>query len=93
MDDINIRSDSFYDVDIFTPNEYNDIVSEPDEGLREAKKHIYSIIKKCQFEKDTAEDLASYFYICNKCEATIYYYERETHRLYHLEQDTCCCIL
>lgn len=93
MENLNVSNNSFYDVDIFSPNEYIDIISEPDEGIREAKKHIYSIIKKCQFEKDTAEDLESYFYICDKCEATIYYYQREAHTLYHLENNSCCSIL
>lgn len=93
MNDISIRSDSFYDVDMFSPSEYQDIVSEPDEGIRDAKKYIYSIIKKCQFEKDTAEDLESYFYVCSICEATVYYYQREAHTLYHRENRDCCCIL
>ena len=88
-----ITSDSFYDVDMFSPSEYQEIITEQDEGIREAKKYIYSIIKKCQFEKDTAEDLENYFYICNKCEATIYYYQREAHTLYHREQNSCCLIL
>ena len=93
MEEINVRNDSFYDVDIFSPSEYHDITTEPDEGIREAKKHIYSIIKKCQFEKDTAEDLESYFYICSKCEATVYYYQREAHTLYHRENRNCCCCI
>ena len=88
-----IANDSFYDVDIYSPSEYQDIISEPDEGIRDAKKYIYSIIKKCEFEKDTAEDLENYYFICNKCDATIYYNQRETHILYHLEQEPCCCCI
>lgn len=95
-----ISSDSFYDID--EKEEHNYDVSKnpkhkeyeeikPLTKAQKAKIYLKSILYKIDFKGDVYEDLEHYYYICNKCEMMVYYFERDVHLASHIEDKSVCC--
>ena len=82
-----ISSDSFYDIE--TKQEYEEI--KPLSKSELAKIYLKSILYKIDFKDDIYEELENYYYICNKCEEMVYYYERDLHISSHIEEINICC--
>ena len=85
-----ISSDSFYDIE--TKQEYEEI--KPLSKSELAKIYLKSILYKIDFKNDIYEELENYYYICNKCEEMVYYFERDLHIASHIEEKSCCdCVI
>ena len=78
--------------DIETNKEYEEI--KPLNKSQKAKIYLKSILYKINFKDDIYEELENYYYICNKCDKMIYYFERDEHILSHIENNECCeCVI
>ena len=96
-----IRSDSFYDIDEKEEHEYivpgkkNDYEEIKQlTKIQKAKIYLKSILYKIDFKDDIFDELENYYYICNKCEMMVYYFERDLHILSHIEDKSCCeCVI
>ena len=96
-----IRSDSFYDIDENEEYKYDVSDKKPKQKeyeeikpltkAQKAKIYLKSILYKIDFKRDVYEDLEHYYYICNKCEMMVYYFERDLHLASHLEDKSVCC--
>lgn len=84
-----ISSDSFYDIE--TKQEYEEI--KPLSKSELAKIYLKSILYKIDFKDDIYEELEHYYYICNKCDVMVYYYERDVHLALHIEETNVCCVI
>ena len=82
-----ISSDSFYDIE--TKQEYDEI--KPLSKRQLAEIYLKSILYKIDFRDDIYEELEHYYYICNKCDVLVYYYERDLHLASHIEETNVCC--
>jgi len=85
-----ISSDSFYDIE--TKQEYEEIKS----LTRKQRAEIYlkSILYKIDFKNDIYEDIDHYYYICNRCDKLVYYFQRDVHILNHIEETPLCdCVI
>ena len=76
----------------YDKDEYEEI--KPLTRKQKAEIYLKSILYKIDFAKDIDEDLDHYYYICNKCEMMVYYWERDLHILSHIEDKPCCeCVI
>ena len=82
-----ISSDSFYDIE--TKQDYEEIKQLT--KSQKAKIYLKSILYKIDFKDEVFEELDHYYYICNKCEMMVYYFERDMHILSHIEEKNVCC--
>ena len=82
-----ISSDSFYDIE--TKQEYDEI--KPLSKRQRAEIYLKSILYKIDFKGDIYEELENYYYICNKCDKMVYYFQRDEHILNHIEEYNVCC--
>ena len=98
-----IGSDSFYDIDEKEEHEYivpdkkfdyTEIKSIYPSKAERAKIYLRSILFKVDFAKDIDEEIEHYYYICNKCEMMVYYWERDSHIASHIEDKPFCeCVI
>ena len=82
-----ITSDSFYET--YDKEEYQEI--KPLTKRQKAKLYLRSILYKIDFKDDIYEELDNYYYICNKCDKLVYYFQRDQHILSHIEEYPVCC--
>lgn len=82
-----ISSDSFYDIE--TKQEYDEI--KPLSKRQRAEIYLKSILYKIDFKDDIYEELENYYYICNRCDKMVYYFQRDLHILSHIEETNICC--
>ena len=82
-----ISSDSFYDIE--TKQEYEEIKQLT--KSQKAKIYLKSILYKIDFKDEIFNELEHYYYICNKCEQMVYYFERDLHIASHIEETNVCC--
>ena len=85
-----ITSDSFYET--YDKDEYEEI--KPLTRKQKAEIYLKSILYKIDFKDDIFEDLEHYYYICNKCQMIVYYFEKSHHIASHIEDKSCCeCVI
>ena len=82
-----ISSDSFYEIE--TNKDYEEI--KPISKCERSKIYLKSILYKIDFKDDILEELENYYYICNKCDKLVYYFERNLHISSHIEETNVCC--
>ena len=85
-----ITSDSFYET--YDKDEYEEI--KPLTRKQKAEIYLKSILYKIDFKDEVYEDLENYYYICNKCQMIVYYFEKSHHIASHIEEKPCCeCVI
>ena len=84
--------ETIYEIDNdekYQTNDYEEI--KPLTKSQKAKAYLKSILYKIDFKDEVFEELDHYYYICNKCEMMVYYFERDMHILSHIEETNVCC--
>ena len=91
MDNYN-NLETIYEIDNdeeYKTKDYDEI--KPLTKSQKAKIYLKSILYKIDFKDEVFEELDHYYYICNKCEMMVYYFERDMHILSHIEEKNVCC--
>lgn len=91
MDNYN-NLETIYEIDNdeeYKTKDYDEI--KPLTKGQKAKIYLKSILYKIDFKDEVFEELDHYYYICNKCEMMVYYFERDMHILSHIEEKNVCC--
>jgi len=85
-----ITSDSFYET--YDKDEYEEI--KPLTRKQKAEIYLKSILYKIKFDDVIFEELDHYYYICNRCDKMVYYFQRDLHILSHIEEKPFCdCVI
>ena len=88
-----IGSDSFYDIDEKEKKEEYEEIKQLTKAQK-AEIYLKSILYKIDFKDVVYEDLENYYYICNKCQMIVYYFEKSHHIASHIEDKSCCeCVI
>jgi len=75
----------------YDKDEYEEI--KPLTRKQKAEIYLKSILYKIDFAKDIDEELENYYYICNRCDKMVYYFQRDLHILSHIEETNVCCVI